>query len=271
VKPPPFDYLRARSTAEVLDLLPTLGPDARLLAGGQSLVPMLSMRVARPSTLVDIGRLDELNRLGVVDGELYVGALVRHRTLTQHPLVRDRFGVLATAAEHIGHAAIRHRGTLGGSLAHADPSGELLAICLLLDAVLIVESAAGGRHIAARDFVLGPYETVLRPQEMLTWVRLRDLAGRRTGFYEFVRRSGDFATAGAAVSVPPAGRPGLVAAVVFGAGRSPVRTEASLEEPDQMVPQELAARLYPDAEMPEDRLRQAAVLRALCRAGVGAP
>jgi aerobic carbon-monoxide dehydrogenase medium subunit len=216
VKPAPLTYLRAASKADALDRLAEAGQDARLLAGGQSLVPMLNLRVARPSHLVDIGRLAELNRIGVVDGELFIGALVRHHILAAHPLPARTVPVLAEAAGHIGHPAIRHRGTLGGSLAHADPSGELMAVAMLLDGTVLVESSrAGTREVRARDLVAGPYETVLAPDEMITWLRLAVPRGGRTGFYEIARRPGDFAVAGAAVRLPDDGGP--VVAVTFGA------------------------------------------------------
>lgn len=268
MKPPPFDYLRVASAREALELLPDLGPDARLLAGGQSLIPMLSMRVARPTTLVDIGGLDQLNRIGVVEGDLHIGALVRHQALaTGTGLPEDR-ALLATAAAHIGHAAIRHRGTIGGSLAHADPSSELLAVTLLFDAVVTAESTRGSKQIPVRELVLGPYETALRPDEMLTWVRVPTQPEQRTGFHEVARRPGDFAAAGAAVAVPASGG-GQVVAVVFGPGGPPVRRLVEIGDPGDAVAADLAAALCPQEESrPDASLRRGAVVRALRAAGV---
>jgi carbon-monoxide dehydrogenase medium subunit len=268
VKPPAFDYVRVESAREALELLPALGPDARLLAGGQSLIPMLSMRVARPTTLLDIGGLDQLNRMGVVDGDLYIGALVRHQAVaTGTGLPADR-ALLATAAAHIGHAAIRHRGTIGGSLAHADPCSELLAVTLLFDAVVTAESTSGGRQIPVRELVLGPYETALRPDEMLTWIRVPPQPVQRTGFYEVARRPGDFAAAGAAVAVPSGGA-GEVVAVVFGPGAAPVRRTLDVGDLRDAAAADVAAALCRQDEDDRDaRLRRGAVVRALRAAGV---
>lgn len=260
MKPAELIYLRADTRAEALDMLADAGQDARLLAGGQSLVPMLNLRIARPSHLVDIGRLTELNRLGMVDGELYIGALVRHHVVAEHPLVARTAPVLAEAARHIGHPAIRHRGTLAGSLAHADPSGELLAAAMLLDATVLVESrSAGTREVPARDFVLGPYETVLEPDEMITWLRVPP-GGGRTGFYEVVRRSGDFALAGAAVRLPD-GDAEPAAAVTFGAGGYQVASARLPDGPDTTA-RTLAALLHDD-EGEHGRLRRTAIERAV--------
>ncbi|CND77357.1 aerobic-type carbon monoxide dehydrogenase%2C CoxM_3 [Mycobacterium tuberculosis] len=259
MKPAELIYLRAGTRAEALAMLADAGQDARLLAGGQSLVPMLNLRIARPSHLVDIGRLTELNRLGLVDGELYIGALVRHHVLAEHPLVTRTVPLLAEAARHVGHPAIRHRGTLAGSLAHADPSGELLAAAMLLDATLLVESrSAGTREVPAREFVLGPYETVLEPDEMITWLRVPP-GGGRTGFYEVVRRSGDFALAGAAVRLPDGdGEPAV--AVAFGSGGYQVAGARLPDGPDTAAGT-LAALLQDDGE--HGRLRRTAIERAV--------
>lgn len=264
MKPPELAYVRATGKADALDLLAGSGPDARVLAGGQSLVPMLNLRVARPSRLVDIGRVEELNRLGVVGGELVVGALVRHHVLERHPLVAEEVPVLALAAGHIGHPAIRHRGTLGGSLGHADPSGELMAVAMLLDATVVVESqAAGTREVAARDLVVGPYETVLGHDELITWLRLPRRAPGRAGFHEVVRRPGDFAVAGAAVWLPDDPDAGPVA-VTFGAGTGYRLTRAPGGAGTD--PERLAALLAAGTGAGE-RLRRVAVERAVRAAG----
>lgn len=290
MKPAALTYVRAGTKAEALARLAELGEDARLLAGGQSLVPMLNLRIARPSHLVDIGRLEELNRIGVVDGALYIGALVRHYVLARHPLVRRLVPVLVEAAGHIGHPAIRHRGTLGGSLAHADPSGELMAVAMLLDATVLVESAtAGTREVPARRFVRGPYETVLEPGEMITWLRVAPRGGRtgeprggrtgeeqardlrelreRTGFYEIARRPGDFAVAGAAVRLPVRDTEPAVA-VTFGAAGGYRLARAHPPDGPATAAGTLAALLHP--EQGEDgRLRRTAIERALRAAGSG--
>ncbi|MPZ29247.1 MAG: xanthine dehydrogenase family protein subunit M [Micromonosporaceae bacterium] len=262
MKPAELTYLRVSTKAEALARLAEAGQDARLLAGGQSLVPMLNLRIARPSHLVDIGRLAELNRLGVVDGELYIGALVRHHVLAEHPLLARLVPVLAEAAGHIGHPAIRHRGTLAGSLAHADPSGELMAVAMLLDATVLVESsAADAREVPARELVLGPYETVLEPDEMITWLRVAAPRGGRTGFYEIVRRTGDFAVAGAAVQLPDDDAEPAVA-VTFGAGAG--YRVASVRPPDGTgtMAETLAELAHPE-DGEHGRLRRTAVERAV--------
>lgn len=266
MKPAALTYLRAGTKADALDLLAEAGQDARLLAGGQSLVPMLNLRIARPSHLVDIGRLAELDRLGVVGGELFIGALVRHHVLATHPLLARTVPVLAEAAGHIGHPAIRHRGTLAGSLAHADPSGELMAVAMLLDATVLVESrAAGTREVRAAEFVLGPYETVLGPDEMITWLRVGPPRGGATGFYEIVRRPGDFAVAGAAVALP-GGDAEPAVAVTFGAGAG--YRVARVRPPDgaATTAATLAELLHPE-DGEHGRLRRTAIERAVRAAG----
>jgi carbon-monoxide dehydrogenase medium subunit len=222
---------------------------------------MLNLRVARPSHLVDIGRLTELNRIGVVNGELYIGALVRHHVLAEHPLLARVAPVLAEAAGHIGHPAIRHRGTLGGSLAHADPSGELLAVAMLLDATVLVESrAAGPREVPARELVLGPYETVLAPDEMITWLRITPRR-RRRGFYEIARRAGDFAVAGAAVQLPD-GHAEPAVAVTFGAGGG-YRVTSVHPPGGAGTAAEALAELLHTGEDEHGRLRRTAIERAI--------
>jgi CO/xanthine dehydrogenase FAD-binding subunit len=263
VKPGILDYVRARSRAEALEALAAGGPDVRVLAGGQSLVPMLNLRVARPTLVVDIGALAELGRLGVVGGELWIGAVVRHQQLVRSPVVRQHAPLLAQAVSHVGHTTIRNRGTLGGTLAHADPCGEALTACLALGAVVVVESAKGGtREIAARDLVAGPYETVLRPEELLTWVRIPLPVPARTAFYEFARRHGDFALAGAAVALPEAGASGTARAAVMGPGLPPMVVDAEARGDAD----DLAAAFSAGSPRPLTRLQRAALLRAVRRA-----
>lgn len=213
MKPAPFAYARADSVEHAVAVLAEDGDDTRLLAGGQSLVPMLNLRVARPARLLDIGRLRDLDRLGVDERRMFIGALVPHAVLESHPTIRAGAAVLARAATHIGHPAIRRRGTIGGSLAHADPSAELVAVGAALGASVILESTRGRRSVAVDAFVRGPYETVVEPDEMLTWVELPlPVAGSRTGFYEIAPRPGDFATVGAVWHAAPTG----VRVAVFG-------------------------------------------------------
>jgi aerobic carbon-monoxide dehydrogenase medium subunit len=200
VKPPSFQYERPSSVTETLDLLSRHGDDAKVLAGGQSLVPMMSFRLARPEVLVDVNRVPGLGELAVEDGRLRVGTLVRHAVL-ERPVVDDPLGtLLARAARHVGHLPIRERGTFGGSLAHADPAAEWCLIAITLSAQMALVSARGERVVGAEDFLASTFVTALEPDELLREVHL-PLLGRdaRVGFQEFSRRDGDFAMAAVAV------------------------------------------------------------------------
>jgi carbon-monoxide dehydrogenase medium subunit len=200
VKPAAFDYGAARSVEEAVALLAEAGGEAKALAGGQSLVPMLNFRLLRPAKLVDLNRIPALAHIEAHDGGLRIGALTRHRTVETSPLAAERFPVLAEAMTHVAHLAIRNRGTIGGSLSHADPAAELPMIALLLDARIRTASPDGGRTIAARNFFAGALTTVLEPAEIVVEVELpAPPAGAGWGFQEMARRSGDFALA--AVSV----------------------------------------------------------------------
>ena len=201
MKAPPFAYARPGTVEEALELLRDAGSEAKLLAGGQSLVPVLAFRLFRPSHLVDIDAVAGLDGIVERDGELELGALVRHAQLERAEL-RGAHRLLALAAHQIGHVPIRMRGTLGGSLAHADPAAELPVAALALDARMVVRSAGGEREIAADKFFLGPFTTALEPDEMIVAVRIPQAASPSSaGFHEFCLRSGDFALASAGVSV----------------------------------------------------------------------
>ncbi len=230
MKPPSFAYARPDGLAGALDLLAQYGADARPLAGGQSLIPMLALRLARPSLLVDLGRLAELTQLTVQDGRLVVGAMVRQRRIERDPLVAEHLPLLAAATRLIGHPSIRNRGTLGGSLAHADPSAEYPAVALALDAELVVRGPGGERVVPARDFFLGPFTTALAENELLVAARFR-LPSASTGWAieELARRHGDFALAGA-VALLERGSHGtcaLAALALFGVATRPVRATAA--------------------------------------------
>ena len=200
MKPPSFRYERPDTVAEALDLLSRHGDEAKVLAGGQSLVPMMSFRLARPEVLVDVNRVGGLDGVAVRDGELHVGTLVRHATL-ERPVVDDPLGaLLAEAAHHVGHLPIRERGTFGGSLAHADPAAEWCLLAVTLSARMVLESARGERVVGAEDFLESTFVTALEADELLREIRLPLLgAGARVGFQEFSRRDGDFAMAAVAV------------------------------------------------------------------------
>lgn len=193
MKAAPFDYHRPESLAAALELLVEHGEDAKALAGGQSLIPLLAMRLAQPAVLVDLGRVPELRGVRR-EGGLRIGAMTRQSELA---LREDLPGVVASALPHIGHFQIRNRGTVGGSLAHMDPAAEWPALALLLDAELTLASRRGSRTLAAREFILGPLTTCLEADELLVEVAIPP-AGGRFGFAEVERRVGDFALAGAA-------------------------------------------------------------------------
>jgi carbon-monoxide dehydrogenase medium subunit len=193
VKPPPFEYHRAASLGEAVALLARLGPEAKVLAGGQSLLPMMKLRLARPSALVDLNRARELAYVRPDGRALAFGALARLSDL-ESEAVRTACPPLAAAARHIGHPAIRHRGTVCGSLAHADPAAELPLLALALDAELRASGPGGERTIAARDFFVTSLTTALRPDEILAEARFPALApSAGWGFTELARRHGDYA------------------------------------------------------------------------------
>ncbi|HXM54055.1 MAG TPA: FAD binding domain-containing protein [Candidatus Dormibacteraeota bacterium] len=194
MKPPPFEYRRPASLAEALEILGSAGDDARPLAGGQSLIPLLAMRLARPSLLVDLQRVPELRGIQAGGGLLRVGAMIRQAELERTSGLPE---VVAAALPHVGHFQIRSRGTVGGSLAHMDPAAEWPALALLLDADLEAASVRGRRTIPAAEFALGPLTTALAPDELLVSLTVR-YAGGPFGFEELERRPGDFALAGAA-------------------------------------------------------------------------
>ncbi|HEY2594426.1 MAG TPA: xanthine dehydrogenase family protein subunit M [Chloroflexota bacterium] len=205
MKPPPFDYHRPGSKAEALELLGSLGTDAKVLAGGQSLVALLNLRLARPAHLIDINGLDgALSRIGETPGGgLSFGALVRQRAAERSSAVRDGCPLMAEALPHIGHHQIRNRGTVCGNLAHADPASELPAIAVALDGEMVAESRARGqRTIKADDFFRGFLTTALEPDELLTEFRLPAWPrGAGWSFMEVSRRHGDYALVGAAAVV----------------------------------------------------------------------
>jgi len=201
VKPAPFAYYRPGTLGEAVRLLAALAlQDGRILAGGQSLVPLMAFRLATPAHLIDINRIAALGRLAVADGALQIGAAVRHAAF-HRPVERGALGaLLAAVVRHIAHDPIRRRGTFCGSLAHADPAAEWGAVAATLDAELVAVSARGERRIAAREFFQGAMATALAPDEILIEARLPLLpADTRFGFAEFSRRPGDYALAMAVV------------------------------------------------------------------------
>lgn len=206
MKPAPFAYVRPSTVEEAVSALAGAGDEARVLAGGQSLVPSMNFRLARPSVLVDVGRIAELQEIDVADGWLTVGACVRQLAAERSELVRDSCPLALQALRYVGHLQTRSRGTIGGSLAHGDPKAELPAVAVALDAEVVVRSVRGERTIAASELYDGPYMTTLEDDEILVRVRFPIVEGARTAFHEISRRHGDFALAGVAIAVTFDGR-----------------------------------------------------------------
>jgi carbon-monoxide dehydrogenase medium subunit len=202
MKPAPFDYHRPDSVAEAAQMLTEYGDDGKLLGGGQSLVPMLAMRLAYFDNLIDISRLQEMKGIEVRDDEVRIAGGTTHAAVGADERVRSAVPLLTRATPLIGHFQIRSRGTIGGSIAHADPAAEYSAVALALDATMETVSTSGGREIAAGEFFAGVWETAMEPDEILVGVRFPVWSGR-CGFAveEFARRHGDFAIAGAVAAV----------------------------------------------------------------------
>ena len=215
MKPAPFKYHRPASIDEALRLLSEHGDEAKILAGGQSLVPLMNFRLVRPLHVIDINRLPDLAHVIHASGELRFGALARWTQVQFSPAVVAGWPLLAQAIKRVGHPQIRNRGTLCGSAAHADPAAELPSVLVALQATLVMVSSRGQRTLPAADFFQGIFTTALRPDELLAEIVVPEAgAGQPIGFAEFARRSGDFALAGA---VRAGGR-----LVAFGAGDRPV-------------------------------------------------
>src|ERR1700691_4788117 len=200
MKLPPFEYACPTSLSEAVALLASHDGDAKPLAGGQSLVPMLAFRVASPALLVDLRKLSELRQVKIGQNGVTLGAMVRWRHILDDARLRAAHPLLVAAVEHVAHYQIRNRGTVGGSMAHADPAAEMPGIAVTCDAGIAALGKAGSRVVPAADFFRGPLMTALQPDEIITEIRLPPWpARRRFGFQEFARRRGDFAMAAAAV------------------------------------------------------------------------
>ena len=225
MKNPPFTYHRPESLADALALLAEHGDDAKVLAGGQSLLPVMALRLGRPEHVVDIGRVAELSTLDAGPAGTTIGALVRHAEAERSADIAAHAPLVAAAAPHIGHRAIRTRGTLVGSIAHADPAAEMPAVCLALDATMLAASVDGSREIAAADFFEGYLTTALEPTEILTHVRFPGWPADAGGtVVEISRRHGDYALVGLACAVQVNGGSITGAALsYFGADSTPVR------------------------------------------------
>ena len=229
MKLPPFDYACPTSLADAVALLAAHDGEAKPLAGGQSLVPMLAFRVAAPALLVDLRKLEELRQIAISARGVSLGAMVRWCDILDDVRLRTAHPLLVAAVEHVAHYQIRNRGTVGGSLAHADPAAEMPGIAVTCEAAIAVIGKAGARVIAAADFFHGPLMTALAPDEIISEIRLPPWpARRRFGFAEFARRRGDFALAGAALFCDPddGGRVRNAHVGVIGVADRPLRLAA---------------------------------------------
>jgi carbon-monoxide dehydrogenase medium subunit len=200
MKLPPFEYACPTELSEAVALLAARNGDAKLIAGGQSLVPMLAFRLAAPTLLVDLRKLPELRRIKISSNGVVLGSMVRWCDIQADARLRTAHPLLVAAVAHVAHYQIRNRGTIGGSIAHADPSAEMPGIALTCEAEIATVGMAGPRVIKAADFFVGPLMTLLEPDEIIVEIRLPAWpAQRRWGFQEFARRRGDFAMAAAAI------------------------------------------------------------------------
>ncbi|MCW5605770.1 MAG: xanthine dehydrogenase family protein subunit M [Burkholderiales bacterium] len=286
MKPPRFDYAAPETVDDALRLLAEHGEAARLLAGGQSLIPALRFRLSAPDLLIDLERIEVLAAAEprrLPDGAFAFGAMTRHRAFERSPLVRERLPLLCHAMHFVAHAQIRNRGTIGGSLCHADPAAEWPALCLACDADMVARSSGGTRRIRAQDFVCGPFMTALNPEEILLEVVFPAWPARRGwGFREVSRRRGDFALAGVAciVDLDQDGRCENIRIAIFGAGETSMLATAAADALRGRVPSKQnireaarAARagIVPSSDhhaSPEYRsdLVEALTTRALCQA-----
>jgi carbon-monoxide dehydrogenase medium subunit len=263
VKPPPFVYVAPTSLDEAVTALAEHGEDAKVLAGGQSLIPLMSLRLARPTALVDLNGVDELSSIAV-NGMTAIGAMTRHRAVERSADVAKQVPLLAAAIPYIGHVAIRTRGTIGGSLAHADPAAELPAIALALDATFEATSTRGTRTISAADFFVGYFTTALEADEILTKVTFPNAApGTGVSVQEMARRHGDFAMVAAAASVAPSGD---VRIALINVSDTPVRAVEAEAAMRQGAPiDEVAAVAARDLEPTADLHASAAYRRSVAQ------
>jgi aerobic carbon-monoxide dehydrogenase medium subunit len=283
MKPPRFDYVLPRSLDEALGILAQHGDQAKVLAGGQSLVPLLNFRLVRPTYLVDLNEIPGLDGIRVDGGRLAIGAMTRQRAVETSDVVRQRCPLLAEAMPQIGHVQIRNRGTVGGSLAHADPAGELPAVVAALDGELILRSRRGERRLTPQQFFVAYLTTAAEPDELLVETRLPVTPPRTgTAFVEVSRRHGDFALVGVAatLTVDEAGVCTASAIAVTGVGATPVVAREAAQALVGVKPtldafenagRRVAAALTPDSDLhasSDYRKHLAGVLtrRALARA-----
>jgi carbon-monoxide dehydrogenase medium subunit len=273
MKPPRFEYAAPHHTDEAVTLLAQHGDRAKVLAGGQSLVPLLNFRLAQPELVVDVNRVRELAYVRPFDSGVAVGALTRQHALERDDAVRAKLPILAEACRLIGHLPIRHRGTIGGSLAHADPASELPAAMLALEAEMTVKGPAGSRSVRAEQFFTGVFTTALEPDELLTEIRVPGPPPRTgSAFVEIARRAGDFAIVGIAalVTLDDTGRVGRARLALCGAGPTPLRAheaERSLvgQRPQGRVLDEAAELIVTAIDPPGDIHASATFRKKLAR------
>jgi len=271
MKPAPFDYTCPATLAEAIALLAAHRGEAKPIAGGQSLMPVLAFRLAAPKILVDLGRLPDLGGILIEEDGVRLGARVRWRDIERDDRLRRAHPLLAAAISHVAHYQIRNRGTVGGSLAHADPAAEMPGIAVACDAEFQVAGPSGERTVKAADFFTGPLSTVLAADELIIALRLPPWpSGRRWGFEEFARRRGDFALAGAACfyDLDGAGHARSVHIGIIGACTRPHRVakaEALLEGRvvDEAAIAATAAAVSEAVDPPDDLHASAAYRRAL--------
>jgi len=248
VIPAPFEYVRAGSAEEAIALLGEHGDEAKLLAGGHSLLPLMKLRLATPSVLIDVGRVHDLSYVRDAGDHVAVGALTRHHDVETSDLLRREAPILSYAAGLVGDPQVRHRGTLGGSLAHGDAASDLPAVVLALGGTLVARGPGGEREIAADDFFLGFLETALAPDELITEVRVPKAPGAGWSYQKFNRRAQDWAIVG--VAAVGDGRRGVA---LVHMGSVPLRA-AGVEEAWQAgaSPAEAAARADESTDPPSD-------------------
>jgi len=262
VKPRAFDYVRVESLAEAVSLLERHGTDAKIIAGGQSLMPILNMRLASPAILVDIGALEELKGISVKNGMLRIGALTRQAEAERSVEVKQYAPLFAKAIPFVAHPAIRNRGTIGGSIALADPAAELPACLLALGGEVEITGAKGSRTVKADDFFKDLYETALGPGDVLTEIRL-PVTGKATriGFGELARRHGDYAMAGLAANLQDGKN---VRLVFFGVGSTPIRAKEAEAAFASGIDKAVSA-LDHDLDPPDDIYSSGAVKKHLAK------
>ena len=266
-----FSYARATSVANALELLVAYGDKAKVLSGGQSLIPAMNLRLISPELVIDIGEITELRGIAVRGSVLSVGALTRHVDLLRSPEIAAYAPLLTEAVAHVAHPAIRNRGTLGGSLAHADPASELPACMVALNATIVVRGQTGERRIAAGDFFTGIYETALLAQELLIAVELPIARKNSVHFFqEFARRHGDYAIAGlAAQAIVRGGLFTDLGAAFFAVGDRPILTKAATNlinvGATPTVLAEASATLGEELDPLEDQQASAAMRRHLAK------